>query len=172
MSDYQMRAFLERNALEIKNLAEQSDILQVVMMSGYPPNKYILRFHAPGLVRDPATGEIATAPFCDVGIWFPDDYLTRCVPFEVVTWLHPAHAWNPHVMAPFACLGHLNEGMRLVDIAHQAYEVWTYQNVNWRDPLNQQAADWGRCTPERFPIDSRPLKRRHIPVQLEEKEAS
>lgn len=172
MLDYQTRSFLERSFSDAKKLADESDILEFIMAAGDPVNKCVARFHAPGLVRNPATGEITTAPFCDVGIWFPDDYLSRCMPFEVITWLYPIHAWHPQIKAPFACLGHLNEGTRLVDILYQCYEIWTYQKVNWADPLNREAADWGRRELERFPIDRRPLKRRLVDVQLQEMEAS
>jgi hypothetical protein len=32
-----------------------------------------------------------------------------------------------------------------------------YQNYNVNDPLNQEAADWARQNPRRFPVDDRDL---------------
>ncbi|HNR29385.1 MAG TPA: hypothetical protein PKI11_00715 [Candidatus Hydrogenedentes bacterium] len=172
MLDYQTRSFLERNLVAAMELADQSDILELKPFAGDPVRKYIARFHARGLVRDPVTGEIGEAPFCDVGIWFPDDYLQRCTPFEVLTWLCPPHAWHPQIRAPFICPGRLGEGTQLVDILYQCYDIWTYQKVNWGDALNHEAAAWGRRCLDRLPVDKRPLKRRRVAVNVRAAEAS
>jgi hypothetical protein len=143
-------------------LAADSDLLTLIALEGTPTQRYVAEYHCTGLVRTGA-GEVTTAQRFVVGIWFPDDYLRRAEPFEVLTWLGPRNVWHPNVsnQAPFVCPGRLVPGTPLVDILYQLFEIITYNKVtaNEYDALNREACGWARANLHRFPVDRRPLKR-------------
>jgi hypothetical protein len=155
-------------------LAEASDLLELIALDVPPPRHYVARFHCKGLVRTDA-GEIREAERFEVGIWFPDDYLCEADPFKVLMWFGPRRIFHPNISdrAPFICVGRLAPGTSLVDILYQCFEIITYNKVTMRedDALNKDACAWARCNQRRFPIDSRPLKRRALDVSVENIEA-
>ena len=53
----------------------------------------------------------------------------------------------------------------LIDILYQVHGILTYQNANMADFVNPEAAAWARENRSRFPIDSRPLKRREFRLE-------
>ena len=67
------------------------------------------------------------ADLFDVGIRFPNDYLRRANPFEVLTWPNPPHAWHPNIRFPAICVGRLLPGTCLTDILLQVHEIITYR---------------------------------------------
>ena len=135
------------------------------------PSRYLVRFHCKGLVRD-GGGAVLEADRFDVGVWFPSDYLRRAAPPQVLTWLGPRNVFHPNIsdQAPFICVGHLSPGTPLVDLIYQCFEIITYNKVTMRedDALNKDACAWARHNLHRFPVDSRPLKRRAVDIQIEE----
>jgi hypothetical protein len=102
--------------------------------------------------------------YSEVGIFFPDDYLRHSDPYQILMWLGPQHVWHPNIgnHAPLVCLGRLGPGTRLTDILYQLFEIITYQRFATNDVLNHDAAAWARQNQDRFPVDRRPLKRRHV----------
>ena len=157
--------FLTTQFEEGMALAQASDILKLIPMEGAPPYRYAAEFHCTGLVRD-AEGDVAEATRFAVGIWFPEDYLRRAEPWQVLTWLGPRHVYHPNISAraPFICVGRLVPGTTLVDLLYQCYEIISYQKVTMRedDALNPPACSWARANQSRFPVDRRPLKRRAV----------
>ena len=170
MTDRILDSFLERQRAEGLALAEASDLLELQPLDGPPTRHYIARFRCKGLVRD-AGGEVAEADRFDVGIWFPDDYLRRAEPFQVLTWLGPRQVFHPNISdkAPVVCIGRLTPGTTLVDILYQLFEVISFNNVTVRedDALNPAACAWARERLDRFPVDRRPLKRRRLDLKVE-----
>ena len=169
MSDAILRSFLERQFEEGLELARASDLLVLSPLSGSPPNRYVATFHCKGLVRKP-DGGIEEANRFNVGIWFPSDYLRRAEPAQVLTWMGPGRVFHPNIsdVAPFICVGRLSPGTPLVDILYQVFEIVTYNKVTMRedDALNRAACVWARDNQHRFPVDSRPLKRRKLDLQV------
>ena len=180
-------AFLKRQLQEGTALAESSDLLDLLpvqdrllqpFVEGDSPtdpedaavSRYIARFCCKGLVRE-GGGAVIEADRFDVGIWFPSDYLRRVVPFQVLTWMGPRNVYHPNIsdQAPFICVGHLAPGTPLVDILYQCFEIITFNKVTMRedDALNKDACAWARHNQHRFPIDSRPLKRRTLAIRVE-----
>lgn len=163
MSDRVYIAFLERQLDEGLSLAGSSDLLDLRPVGPSPAQRYLASFDCSGLVTDP-NGEVREADHFEVGIWFPPDYLRRAEPFQVLTWFGPRNVFHPNIsaVAPFICIGRLTPGTTLVDLLYQVHEVITYQKVTMRedDALNNEACAWARANQHRFPIDSRPLKRR------------
>jgi ubiquitin-protein ligase len=161
-------SFLRAQAKEAMELASQSDIVEVTPLSGSPPNSYGLAFHCKGLVR--VGGEVKEGNLFHVGIRFPDDYVRRANPYEVLTWLHPLTVWHPNIHPRGGiCIGPLAPGTPLVDLIYRVYEVIGYVKLTPRedDALNRAACQWARSNMHLFPIDSRPLKRRDLPVNVD-----
>ncbi len=159
-------SFLERQCAEGVALSRSSDLLELHVSSMVPPH-FVAEFHLKGLVRE-GDGEICEAGRFEVGIWFPQDYLRRADPFQMLRLFTP-HVWHPNVSRelPLICIGRLTPGTPLVDILYQLFDILTWQKYNPRenDSLNRAACAWARNNQQRFPIDARPLKRR--PLELE-----
>jgi ubiquitin-protein ligase len=161
------RNFMERQLAEGMELARSSDILRLHVPPMAPPH-FIAEFLCKGLVRE-EDGEIREASAFQVGIWFPQDYLRRADPFEMLRVFTP-RIWHPNVSAelPLICIGRLAPNTSLVDILYQIYDILTYQKYNPRedDSLNKFACAWARENHDRFPIDRRPLKRRALNLEV------
>ena len=57
-----------------------------------------------------------------------------------------------------------------MDLIYQVFEIITYHKVTMteKDALNWEACAWARQHKDRFPIDSRPLRRRALDLQVEQ----
>lgn len=162
-------AFLTRQSADGLRLAAASDCLQLMPLGPEPAQRYLARFAASTLVCD-AGGAVREVSGFTVGIWFPSDYLRRADPYEIATWLEPVEVFLPNVRPPFLCLGKVAPGTGLCDLLYQAFEIGTGAKVTMRedDALNPLACAWSRQNLARFPIDSRPLKRRDVDWQIQE----
>jgi hypothetical protein len=168
MGDKIREGFLRRQFEQAVALADESDILELVPVSGDPPERYIVGFSANGLVQEPG-GEIVEFARCDVGIWMPNDYLRRVDMRHVLTYLGPhPRPWHPNVRPPYICV-HILPAMPLIDLIYTCFEVWTWNLFGTGDEgLNHAAAQWARNQePGRFPVDRRPLKRRALDLEIE-----
>ena len=168
MHDKILSAFLTRQFEEGMALARESDLVELVPVGTHPPQRYLARFRCRGLCRG-ADGSIAEMEYAEVGISFPDDYLRRTDPYQILMWLGPSNVWHPNISdkAPIVCLGRLGPGTRLVDILYQLFEIVTYKRFATDDALNHDAAAWARQHQDRFPVDSRPLKRRALTLRIQ-----
>jgi hypothetical protein len=164
--DKVLEGFLQKQFDEGMALAAQSDLLELLPLDPPPlVRRYIARFACTGLVRTPS-GEIVEANEFTVGIAFPDDYLRRAEPSQVLTVLSPRGAFHPNISdrGPFVCVGRMGPGTTLVDLLYQLHEIVTYNKatVDERNALNFDACQWARANADRLPLDRRPLKRRRI----------
>lgn len=168
MHDKILSAFLTRQFEEGMALARESDLVELVPIGTHPPQRYLARFRCRGLCRSD-DGSIAEMDYAEVGICFPDEYLRRTDPYQILMWLGPSNVWHPNISdkAPIVCLGRLGPGTRLVDILYQLFEIVTYKRFTTDDALNHDAAAWARQHQDRFPVDPRPLKRRVITLRIE-----
>ena len=167
MADRIIEGFLGKQFEEGMKLARESDLLELIPVSGAPPRRYIARFRCKGLVCD--QGNTAEHDDFHVGIHFLEDYLRRVEPFQLLTWLSPPNVWHPNINAPAACIGKVTPGTPLVDLLYRLFEVITYNKVTARedDALNNAACQWARHNRDRFPVDRRPLKRRPLRLRVE-----
>jgi hypothetical protein len=162
VSDAIYSAFLREQFRQGMDLAAQSDLLRLSPMEqGVAPSFYVARFFCKGLVQRP-DGEIAEANDFHVGLWFPEDYLRRVDPMQVLTWLDPPIAWHPNIRVPAICAGRITPGTELCNLLYQVFEIITYANWASHDALNPDAAQWARNHQDLFPLDRRPLKRRRL----------
>ena len=149
-------------------LAAASDLLELTAHP-FPPPSSMATFRCKRLVRL-ADGSIGEADYCQTGIWFPPDYLRRADPFEILRWFGPPNIWHPNISdtMPLICVGRLTPGMPLVDILYQIFEIITYNKYTPRedDSLNKACCSWARQNQHRFPVDSRPLKRRPLDLEV------
>ena len=168
--DRVLAAFLGRQFEEGMALAAASDLLELVPADGVLRQRYLAAFRCTGLVRVPS-GEIVEADRFLLGIWFSDHYLREADPFTVLTWLDPPHVFHPNISshAPFICVGRLAPGTPLVDLLYRCFEIITYSRVTMLEDnaLNKEACAWARRNQHRFPVDSRPLKRRSVDFGVE-----
>jgi hypothetical protein len=162
-------AFLHRQHADGMALAEASDLLELSPLGAAPARRYLAHFNCRTLIRSDR-GEVGAAGQFAVGIWFPDDYLRRCNPAEVVTWLAPANAFHPNIRPPFICLGRMTPGVSLVDLLYQVHEIGVGAKLTVRedDALDPVACKWARRHRERFWVDRRPIKRATLDFALEE----
>jgi hypothetical protein len=159
-------AFLRKSHEAAIALVAASDRVVLMPEPGELPQRYIAEFHCRGLVRQ-TSGHIVEANLFRIGIAFHDDYLkTKPNSARLLTWLAPSGIFHPNVKFPLVCAGNLRMGMDLVSILFQLHEMITYQKYATADPLDPAAAEFARANITRFPIDSRPLRRR--PVKIEE----
>jgi hypothetical protein len=172
MQDKILNAFLTRQFEEGMALARDSDLIELVPVGMHPPQRYLARFRCRGLCRRD-DGSIAEMEYAEVGIYFPDDYLRRTDPYQILMWLGPSNVWHPNISdkAPIVCLGRLGPGTRLVDILYQLFEIVSYKRFATDDALNHAAAAWARQHQNRFPVDPRPLKRRRFDLRIEPSQA-
>jgi hypothetical protein len=170
MRDRIFEGFLQYQFEQGTKLASESDLLELIPGPGQPPNRYLARFHCRGLVRL-ENGEISEADRFEVGISFLRDYLRRCDPFQVLTWLGPPNVFHPNIAERGAaiCVGRLAPGTGIVDLLYQVFEIITYNKVTMRedDALHRAACAWARRNQHRFPIDRRPLKKRAAALRID-----
>jgi len=164
--DNVLEGFLRKQFDDAMALAEQSDLLELMPLDPPPlVRRYIAHFECTGLVRTPS-GEVVEANQFAVGIAFPDDYLRRAEPSQVLTWLAPREVFHPNISSrgPFICVGRMGPGTTLVDLLFQIHEIITYNKATVRedDALNLDACQWARANGNRLPVDRRALKRRRI----------
>jgi hypothetical protein len=165
-----LNLFLRTQRDEGMRLAAESDLVELAAIDD---RRYVATYSCNGLVRD-GNGDVHEHDHFGVGIRFPDDYLRSANPGEILTWLGPNEIWHPNIGPPFICLGTIVPGTPLVDLLHRCFEVITFENVTMRedDALNQPACAWARRNRDRFPVDTRPIKRRVLQTNIEVVEVS
>jgi hypothetical protein len=166
MNDKVFRKFLEHELAAGRELARNSDLLKLHPEPCEIPQRFLARYRAKGLVQTPRG--IEETDRCDIMIWFPDDYLRRADPTQILTYLGPSpRPWHPNIRPPFVCV-HPRPGTGLVEILYLCFEVWTWRLYATSDEgLNHAASQWARSQPgSRFPIDPRPLKRRVLNLDV------
>jgi hypothetical protein len=171
VTDSVLEGFLEKQYEQGLALANSSDLLELDPFELFPrggpaPRHYVAAFNCNGLVKS-RSGEVQMANRFILGIWFPEDYLRRVNPFEVLTWFKPAEVFHPNISGTHICAGRLTPGTPLTDILYQCFEIITYNKVTMRedDALNKEACSWARGNKFRFPIDNRPLKRARLEIE-------
>lgn len=169
MQDVIMRSWLERQSEEGLRLASASDVLVLKGGSESPPREFLAHFDCPTLIR--MEGEIIEHVGFDVLIRFPSDYLRRAPdPALVVALLSPQNAYHPNVAPPFLCIGSIAPGTSLCELVYRIYEILTFQKLtpSEHDALNREACSWARTHMDRFPLNSRALRRREISLDVTE----
>jgi hypothetical protein len=147
--------------------AASSDFVTLVPVQGVPPCRYLASFTCRGLVR--RNGRISEWDDFAVGFYFPDDYLVRVNPFQIVSWLGPEDVWHSNIgrgprrqAGPVGiCIGDIRRGTPLVDLIYRVADVitWRLARVREDDALNWEACQWARGNPDAYPVDLRPLRR-------------
>jgi hypothetical protein len=159
-------SFLARQAEAALALSAASDLLRIIPAWGEPPFRYIARFTCKGLARTP-TGQIVEHSVWDIGIQFPPGYVRNpSHPAEVLAFLGTGERSNlapfhPNIRDRFICM-EVTPGLSLTEICYGLFDLLTWRLYSTRDEgLNHEAAQFARNQPaSRFPVDSRPLKRR------------
>jgi hypothetical protein len=164
-----LRSWLDENAAEAHALANASDILDLQQLN---LNRFVADFSSCTLVRDPG-GEPTETSGVRIGFFFDQDYLRKTDPQTLITVLKPTHMFHPNSIGPFMCIGAVAPGTPLTQLLYRAYEVFTYGNFtpNEKDSLNSEACCFARRNQSRFPLESRPLKRRQNKIGVIEMEA-
>ena len=174
MRDQIFEGWLKCQLEEALALAGSSDLVNLVPENGAYPRKYVIEFRCNGLIRQGS--DVVEANRFITGVWFPPNYHRRVNPYQVVTLLEPANLWHPNydLERRVICIGPIPPGTSLTSIIYQLFEVFSYQRVTMRedDALNWAACAWARRNIGRFPIDSRPLKRRELAVEMENPEGA
>lgn len=165
------QGFLEAQFQSARQLAEQSDIIEIMPLPPFPSDRYLLHFKCKCL-RGSNAAELHTGDGVTVGVAFPPDYLRNINAGDVVTLMDPPDLFHPNVRSPFICVGDLSPGTTLIDLAHQIYEIVTFQKRNTMHGLNRLAIEWARANQDRLPVDPRPLRRPVRAAQSQTEEVS
>lgn len=172
MPDLVFDGFLDRQNEEGKQFDAESDIVDITPVGGRsPPRRYRVSFRCRGLIRN-ASDAVVEHDHFEVGIHFPPDYLRHVNPWLVLAWLRPINIWHPNILFPHICVGRLAPGTGIVDLVYQLHSIITYNKKTTRedDALNRPACSWARRNQHRFPVDTRPLKRRKLELVITPKE--
>ncbi len=161
MTDTIYLDYLAEQQEPITQLAQQSDLFDVEpgpALEGGAPDRYILKFHATGLVSV-GPGRVQEADRFDVGVWLHPGFLKQADPFPTLTLLSPHNWFHPNVRFPGICL-QMRPAESLVSIAYALYALISYQKYQLLHGLNADAADYVRrhVNAGKFPTDPRPLK--------------
>ena len=158
--DLVFQNFLEANWQHAKELADASDIVELLPLGNLPPRVILARFHASCYIK--TSSGIRLRKGFTVGYRFPEDYLSssHVVPWAVIQFLEPATVFHPNIKPPGICLGlGLRCGTELRELLFRTFELVTYQRrSNPADPLNPVASEWVRSNWPVKPADARPLK--------------
>lgn len=160
MTDRVFEGFLNEQLRKGMELSEASDIFSLVPLAGDPSTKFLMEFRSPTLVR--VDGEVLEAEQSVIGLTFNRQHLRRPIDSaHLLSLIHPREIYHPNVRFPFICLGSVEPGIGIVEIAYRTYEVLSFQNVTSLeyDALNKEACSFSRNHASRFPLDTRPLKR-------------
>ena len=174
MTDRIFEGWLRYQLEEGLALAASSDLVQLLPLSGDPPQKYLVEFRCNGpMERD---GQIVETSRFTAGIRFPPDYQRRVNPYQIVKLLEPVNLWHPNYDPKLRviCVGDIPLGTSLTSLVYQLFEIFTYQRVTMQEDnaLNWAACAWARNHTHRFPIDARPLKRMDPEIRVDMAEAS
>jgi hypothetical protein len=161
MHDAIMEGFLQRQLQEGMGLSSSSDILELFPLD---PQHYMVAFHCKGLVRDGTSVE--EADDFRMGIYFGPDHLRRLDPGQLITWFSPLNIWHPNVKPPFVCVGDMTPGVGLAQLLYQLHEIITWRRLTIHHPLNPDASQWARHNQHRYPVDTRPLRRRTLQLKI------
>jgi hypothetical protein len=151
--------FLEENWRNAKELADASDILELVPFGNPRPRAVVAQFNAACYIK--TSSGIHVRKGFTIGFRWPEHYLSVALPWEVMHFLAPAAVYHPNIRPPAICLGGgaLRPGTELRELLFRTYELVTYQRrSNPADPLNPEACAWVRRNWPVKPADTRPLK--------------
>jgi hypothetical protein len=139
-----LSAFLENTLREAGDIAEKSDVLNLVPLPPLPPSAYLCEFAVPYL-RRLASGLVEVAPGpVQIVINFPDDYLRSTDPrlfLKVASVLTP-DLIHPNLYGTAVCLGSaFAPGTPITALLWELFDIVSYQNVTLdeRNALNPEA---------------------------------
>jgi hypothetical protein len=153
-----LRGWLSDVAAAALALATTSDILELQQVA---LNRFVATYASRTLACEPDGQPYEVLGF-RVGFYFDPGYLREVDPQYLISVLEPNRIFHPNGLGPFLCIGPVVPGTSLVQLLYRVYDVLTYNNFtpSERDALNPLACSWARRHQFRFPLESRPLKRR------------
>ena len=158
--DLVFQNFLEANWQHAKELADASDIVELLPLGSLPPRVVLARFHASCYIKTSSGVRIAKG--FTVGYRWPEDYLSAHVvlPLQVIQFLQPLNVFHPNIRPPGICLGAaLRPATELRELLFRTFELVSYQRKsNPAEPLNPVASQWVRSNWPVKAADTRPLK--------------
>lgn len=156
MRDLMTEQLFRRNDGEARELNRGSDLLEILPLASPAGQRFLMVFACGGLVRG-EDGHVEVAHHHVVGLSFTERHAHESPnPATLLTWLEPRRVWNPHVRAPFTCIGHVAPGTGLREIVLRVFDVITLRTVSTHDALNPAAAEWIAQHRSRIPVDPRP----------------
>lgn len=138
----------------VRELDLNSDLIEVVLTEGNPPDKYRIRFTCHGVERVDGRGNPVLRDVHEVSIYLHAEYPKKQ---PQIKWLTPIFHPNIHSTGA-VCIGVWWPAKRLDDLILTMGDMLRYKNYDPKDPMNSKAAQWALRNKNRFPIDSRELK--------------
>ena len=159
----------------LQRLQEESTIFSFRVQSQFrdePPNVYLLSFRGQGLYRHEGSREVFYHEEHQVLIQLSAGY-PRQMPD--LRWQTPI--FHPNISASgIVCLGgfgtHWVPSLQLDTLCCMLWDMIRYKNFDVKSPFNREAAAWASAQqPDRFPLDTRPLRDRSLPASRNDQPA-
>ncbi|MDJ0754656.1 MAG: ubiquitin-conjugating enzyme E2 [Ardenticatenaceae bacterium] len=145
---------LRNDYQKIKDLAQRSDLIQVVKTDGHPPDRYLIRYLCRGVEAVTSSGTPQLREMHEVSIYLHAEYPLKQPQLK---WKTPIFHPNIHTTGA-VCIGAWWPAKTLDELVLTMGDMVQYKNYEPKDPMNSKAAAWAMRNRQRFPIDDRELK--------------
>lgn len=138
----------------LRELDQNSDLIEVVLSEGNPPDKYRIRYTCKGVERLDSRGKPVIRDVHEVSIYLHSEYPKKQ---PQIKWLTPVFHPNIHSTGA-VCIGVWWPAKKLDELIISMGDMVRYKNLDPKDPMNSKAAQWSLRNKHLFPIDDRELK--------------
>lgn len=138
---------LNNDYSQIKKYLSGNPCIELVKVSGYPPEKYQLKYKIRSIQME--DGQIKESSQHLVEIVLPLDYPAIQPQCRMLT-----PVFHPNIAPHAICIAdHWAAGESLKDVVIRIGEMLCYQNYSIKSPLNGEAAKWAYSNAHRFPFE-------------------
>ncbi|MEM9775546.1 MAG: ubiquitin-conjugating enzyme E2 [Chloroflexota bacterium] len=147
----------------VKELDNNSVLIELVRTEGNPPDKYTIRYTCKGVEKIDGRNKPVYREVHDVSIYLHAEYPIKQ---PQIKWLTPIFHPNIHNTGA-VCIGAWWPAKTLDQLILSMGEMLQYKNLDPKDPMNSLAASWARRNRHLFPIDGRELKGASHKIDIE-----
>ena len=139
---------------KVKELTDNSDLMELVRTEGNPPDKYQIRYTCRSVEKVDMKGAPTIREVHEVSIYLHAEYPIKQPQLK---WLTPIFHPNIHNTGA-VCIGAWWPAKTLDELILTMGDMLQFKNYDPKDPMNSKAAAWALRNKNRFPIDDRELK--------------
>lgn len=147
----------------VKELDDNSVLIDLIRTEGSPPDKYTIRYKCKGVEKVDGRNKPVYREVHDVSIYLHAEYPIKQ---PQIKWLTPIFHPNIHNTGA-VCIGAWWPAKTLDQLILSMGEMIQYKNLDPKDPMNSLAASWARRNRHLFPVDKRKLKGATLGINIE-----